>query len=110
MDSSLRGDLYPEELRTAAFDYFCMMLEKPSVIDIVELMPFKFESYSLHPLQAPDRLGNPEIKFPIAMAFGDRDKYGTEGADEIIKGNRHYKSGRSQLFKVKDCSHAMHLD
>ena len=85
-------------------------MQKPSVVDIVELMPFKFESYSLHPLQAKDRLGNPQIEFPISMAFGDRDKYGTEGADEIIQNNRHYRTGRSQLFKVKDCSHAMHLD
>ena len=41
--------------------------------------------YGIHPLQAKDRLGNPDINFPIGIAFGDRDKFGSEGAEEIIK-------------------------
>ena len=49
-DGCFRDDLYSEEVKSAAFDYFFRMIEKPSVVDIVELMPFKFECYSLHPL------------------------------------------------------------
>ena len=86
------------------------MSEQISVIDCAQLLPFKFECYSIHPLQAPDRLGNPDIDFPIGMAFGDRDKFGSEGAELIIKSNRHFESGRSQLFKVKDCAHPMMFD
>jgi pimeloyl-ACP methyl ester carboxylesterase len=86
------------------------MIEKTSVIDTLELMPFKLDCYGLHPLQAEDRLGNPNIDFPIAMVFGDKDRFGSEGAEEIIKKNKHFKSGRSQLFRVKDCCHNMHLD
>ena len=42
---------------------------------------FKYGAYALHPLTRDDRLGNPEISFPIAFAFGDRDWLGTTGAD-----------------------------
>ena len=49
-----------------------------------------FDMYGMHPLQAEDRLGNPNIDFPIGIAFGDRDKFGSEGAEEIIKKNKHF--------------------
>ena len=39
--------------------------------------------------------GNKEIDFPIAMVFGDQDWFGTEGADEIVRNNKHFKSGWS---------------
>ena len=66
--------------------------------------------HAIHPLQAPDRLGNPAIDFPIGMVFGDADFFGTEGADQIIKENRHFASGKSQLFKFEDCSHQITFD
>ena len=51
--------------------------------------------HSVHPLQEPDRLGNPEIDFPIGMVFGDADFFGTEGADDIIRQNKHFATGKS---------------
>jgi len=30
---------------------------------------------------------------PIAICFGDRDFLGSEGADDLIKESKHYKSG-----------------
>ena len=44
------------------------------------------------------------------MAFGDRDFFGTEGADKIVKDNKYFTNGRSQLFKVQNCSHFMNFD
>ena len=64
----------------------------------------------LHPLQSKDRLGNPDIDFPIGAVFADSDFFGTEGADTIVKNNRHFESGRSQIFKLKDCTHFMSQD
>ena len=66
--------------------------------------------YAIHPLQSEDRLGNKNIEFPIAMVFGDRDWFGTEGADDIIRNNKHFQSGRSQLFKIDNCRHYMNYD
>ena len=62
-------------------------------------------SYAHHPMQAEDRLGNKACNFPIAFCFGDKDVHGSEGADDIVKMNAHYESGRSQLFQVQNCGH-----
>ena len=63
-------------------------------------------------MQSEDLLGNPKIDFPIAIAYGDRDFFGSEGSDTIIKGNRHFESGlkRSALLRIEDCGHNMFLD
>jgi len=52
-----------------------------------------------------------DFEFPIATVNGTRDFFGSaEGADEIIQGNRHYASGRSQIFKLKNSGHNVFLD
>ena len=81
VSACFRDELYSEVMKTAAFEYFWTMLERPSILEIVQIMPFKFDCFSIHPLQSEDRLGNPEIDFPIGIAFGDRDNFGSEGAD-----------------------------
>ena len=72
------------------------------------MLPHRWMCYASHPLQSSDRLGGKD--FPIAMAFGDRDFFGTEGADEIVKNNKNFSNGKSQLFKVQNCSHFMNFD
>ena len=42
---------------------------------------FKYGCFALSPLTAPDKLGNPDLPFPIAYAFGDRDWTGSDGAE-----------------------------
>ena len=61
-------------------------------------------------LLSENRLGNPRCNFPIAIAFGDRDFLCSKGADDIVRANKHFKTGRSQLFKVEDSSHFMQQD
>ena len=87
-----------------------MMMKRYSAVDIVSLMPWKWIGVGIHDMSGPDRLGNEKIDFPIYIAFGDRDFFGSEGADKIIRNNKHFKSGRSQLVKVNNCTHLMHLD
>ena len=48
---------------------------------------FKYGCFAKHPLTSADRLGNPNLDFPVAFAFGDSDWVGSEGADRIVKGN-----------------------
>ena len=55
-----------------------------------------------------DRLGNPAIDFPIGIVFGDSDFLGSEGSEELIKANKFYATGESQLFKLEDSGHNMH--
>ena len=47
-----------------------------------------------------------DFDFPIAMSFGTRDYFGSaEGADRIVKNNKHFKSGRSQIFLQRNTGH-----
>ena len=48
------------------------------------LMPWKWMGQGRKDMTKPDRLGNPAIEFPICIAFGDRDFFGSEGSDKII--------------------------
>ena len=62
------------------------------------------------PLHSTAYLLNPNIDFPVAFAFGDRDFLHSQGADLIIKGNKHYETGASQLFKIPNSDHNLFFD
>ena len=57
-----------------------------------------------------DRMMNPAINFPIAFCYGDRDFFGSDGAEAIVKANPHFSSGHSQLFKLENSGHNVFLD
>ena len=59
---------------------------------------FKYGGFAHHCLTEEDRLGNPNLPFPIAFCYGAHDWLGTNGADKIVKGNKFFKDGISQLF------------
>ena len=99
-----------EEELDANVEYHSLMYMRLSAVDLVQVEPSRLIGYCIHPLQSEDRLGNKAIDFPIAMAFGDKDWFGSEGADEIIRNNKHFKSGQSQLFKIENCRHFMNYD
>lgn len=86
------------------------MFQNLSILETLEVMPLKFPFLVRHAMNAPDRLGNPEIDFPIAHAFGDNDFFGSEGADDIVRGSKQFATGGSQLFKVANCTHFMITD
>ena len=87
-----------------------MAINQKSVVDIVMLMPWKWMGQGRKDMTKPDRLGNPAIEFPICIAFGDNDFFGSEGSDTTIRNNKHFKSGRSQLIKIEKCTHLLQID
>ena len=70
----------------------------------------KHPGLSVHALQGENRLGNPNIDFPIGIVYGDNDHLGSEGADTVVKNNKHFASGRSQLFKLEQATHLLNSD
>ena len=58
-----------------------------SCVETVQLKCFKYPYFFIHPLHLEDRLGNPNIDFPIGAVFADCDFLGSEGCDKIIKNN-----------------------
>ena len=71
---------------------------------------FKYGAYAIHPTTSCDRLGNPDLRFPIAFLFGDRDWIGSEGADYIIRRNRFFERGLSQIFIIPDADHLTYFN
>lgn len=56
---------------------------------------FKFGVFAHHPLSSEDRLGNPDIPFPIGIVYGEQDYFGSDGADFIIRNNKFFAEGSS---------------
>ena len=65
------GNLSTEEQSDAIVDYQVHMFTRLTILEVVEVMPLKYPFLVRHSMMAPDRLGNPNIDFPIAHAFGD---------------------------------------
>ena len=79
------------------------MVQRNSSFEIAVMMTSKFPMYAYHPLQAADRLCNPKINFPIGIVFGDKDYLGSEGADQIIRQNKHFeKLGKKKNSKLNN--------
>ena len=74
-----------EEEQEAFINYLSNMHQRHSVLDILQVIPFKPIGLALHSLTETDRLGNPDVDFPIGIVFGDSDFFGSEGADDIIR-------------------------
>ena len=84
--------------------------QRLSVVDTAQMTTQKFPMLATHSLEDFDRLGNEEIDFPIGMCFGDSDFMGTEGAWDIVEDNKHFESGRSQIFKIKNATHRLDIE
>ena len=89
------------------FKLWAMHHLKKSVVPTVEYLMIHTIGFAYYPMQSQDRLGNDKIDFPIAFVYGENDWNGSDGADELVKMNKHYKSGRSQIFTMKNCSHEL---
>ena len=81
VEDDLEG--FPEEHaeKYSNYAFVCMAHGGKSDNEKAITAAFKYGSFAVHPTTEPDRLGNPDLPFPIAFAFGDRDWIGTEGAD-----------------------------
>ena len=85
VDDDLDG--YPDEHKEAFYEWFAATIIAKSDNEMGLTKAFTYGAYAHHPLTQTDRLGNPDIPFPIAFAFGDRDWLGTTGADQIVRGS-----------------------
>ena len=105
-EKKLRMTNLKNDLILAMKKYKEIMWRRYSVSDIMQTVPFHF------PHMTNASYGNFDEKiascdFPIAIAFGDRDYLCSRGCNEIIRSSKHFSSGRSQLFKIKDSSHSV---
>jgi len=67
--------------------------------------------YAVHPLEAPDRLGNPELPLSVSFFYGDRDWMDHRAGRRVVAANRFSQDhGPSQVYIVEDSDHHMYLD
>ena len=68
-----------DEEIAANVEMHSLMYLRSSIVDTMLMLPLRWNCFATNPLQSEDRLGCKD--FPIAIAFGDRDFFGSEGAD-----------------------------
>lgn len=108
LEKDLEG--YPEHDKAIVKDYCWHHILWGSDSEKAITFQFKFGVFAKHPLTAADRLGNPELPFPIGILYGEHDYLGSNGADEIVKNSRFYSEGLSQLFVLKNSDHLTYFD
>ena len=99
---------YPAEVHSVMGDYKEVMFRRIGALETAYRVPFQYLFEAYHALALPDRLLNCK-KFPIGIAFGDRDFMGSEGADQIVETSAFYGTGESQLFKIPNAGHLPHI-
>jgi len=61
-------------------------------------------------LHASEKLANPDFPVPISFIFGDRDWVDSTGSEVVVRANKFFESGESQLHIVSNSDHNMHMD
>ena len=58
---------------------------------------------------ASTKLGNPDLPFPISFVFGERDWMDSRGSRDIVRGNKHFLTGQSQLHVLPGAGHQLFM-
>ncbi len=102
---------YPPRHRDVVRRYYnCMFKLGPSGTEKALTATFKFGCFPHHCLKNEDRLGNKRLPFPIGFCYGDSDWLGTTGADDIVRGNKFFDQGLSQIFIIDGSDHVTYMD
>lgn len=101
---------HTEEYARVAGHYYALMSQRMGMIEVVQLRMCKFFDWMYNPLFTSERMLQ-DFDFPIAFVNGSRDFFGSaEGSNRIVENNRFFKSGESQVFKLKNCGHNAFLE
>ena len=94
---------YPQDHKTAVAQYFRLHISVRSDTDRLLMMHFKAGVYY-------NTLIGMDLHCPIGVCFGSRDFLGSEGADRLVRENKFFATGESQLFKINDSDHNTYND
>lgn len=62
------------------------------------------------PLDHEEQLRNSELPFPISVVYGEIDWMDSRGALEIVKANKFFGSGESQLHVLPEAGHQLFMN
>lgn len=73
-------------------------------------IPHKLMGVVIHSMLEKDRMDQPEINFPVAMGFGDRDCFASSRGGEDILNVCKNNGSRINLFKFQKGTHAFCIE
>jgi cardiolipin-specific phospholipase len=62
------------------------------------------------PLDSEDQLRNPDLNFPISFIYGENDWMDSRGSREIVKANKFFSTGESQLHILENAGHQLFMN
>lgn len=93
----MKPKFFTESLIQAAIHYWALQTRNPGKQDVIMMkmcLPFTFLKEEFQLFKKDKMLQ--DFDFPIAFSFGTRDFFGSaEGAQRIVRNNRHFQTGRS---------------
>ena len=102
-----QGEIYNKERRKALEDYEFQIRLRPSTTEKALFQQFDNTLHAHNPLASTDRLMNSDLPFPISIVYSDTDWMDSRGSRQIVRANRHFKYGKSQLHILNNSNHVM---
>ena len=65
--------------------------------------------HALAPLSASNKLNNAEIPFPISFIYGANDWMDSRGSRDVVRTNRFFATGESQLHILPNAGHQLFM-
>ena len=94
-----------EQERTVFVEYLFQILLRETSSSIALFQQHDPGLHAHAPLSASDKLNNSEIPFPISFVYGENDWMDSRGSREIVRSNRFFASGESQLHVLPGAGH-----
>ena len=106
----LPNKIWSDELASACSNYFALSVYSIGKQDIAFAKQLKYFAHLERHFFSKDRALQ-DFDFPIASVNGTRDFLGSKcGTDKIVQNNRYFKTGQSQIFKLRNAGHNVFLD
>jgi len=110
MKKMCRSAYFTEGFQEAGALYYATMVQRLGKQDVVCQKTLMYFCFLHRTLFTKERMLQ-DFDFPIAFVNGTRDFFGSaEGSDTIVKKNKHFETGQSQIFKLNNSGHNVYLD
>ena len=102
-------NLSPEE-SVAMLNYMHQIFMRDGSTEYAIFVCFHVGMFAINPLEAEERLSNPDLNLPISFFYGDRDWMDHRAGRRVIERNRYTSSQLSAVYTVNDSDHHMYFD
>ena len=101
------SDLEKDEF-DAMLEYFQQIFMREGSTEYAIFICFEIGMFAHNPLEAVNRLGNPDLPIPVSFYYGDIDWMDVNGGKRVVERNQ-FKD-ISRVYVVSNSDHHMYLD